>query len=139
MTSLEGLITAEHLKSVMNMPLCPRKRTQSLPPSENPAKRRKVDLKPDLAPVKKEAEDEKETKSKVPDVTRKRTQSSPPSESLAKRRKVDLKLNLAPVKEEEKMEVEDEKDTKPPSPVLSDNNNNNDDRKDEDEEFSQMY
>ena len=98
MTSLEGLIAAEHLKSLINIPLCPRKRTQSLPPSAE-SKRRKVDLKLklDLAPVKEEeAKDEKETKPKVSDVARKRTQTSPPSESLTKRHKVDLKLNLAP-------------------------------------------
>ena len=45
MTSLEGLLAAEHLKALINQPVCPRKRPQ--PPLEaGLAKRRNLKLKP---------------------------------------------------------------------------------------------
>ena len=66
MTSLEGLIAVEHLKSLINFPLCPRKRPRS--PSSSPppslAKRRKLNLKLKLAlqEAKMDTVDKKEGK-----------------------------------------------------------------------------
>ena len=66
MTSLESLVAAEHLKALINQPVCPRKRPQ---PStkDGLAKRRKVNLKLKLQlepEEKQKEEDEKPEKEK---------------------------------------------------------------------------